>query len=192
MAVGVAVAQAAAEEKEAGILNTAAAREEGLRKAAAEREEGVRKAAAEREEGMRTAAAGREEIARLEEQLKAKEKDNEKEIVIALLQQELEHQKETTKIEKEALQREAEALQREAETAKENFSNLVSQSSVKVPRNLSRTRPSMVSSDTHLIHLLHAHLLLAHACRSTILPVIFFTPSVDRRHRPQPKVRRCR
>ena len=188
MAVGVAVAQAAAEEKEAGILNTAAAREEGLRKAAAEREEGVRKAAAEREEGMRTAAAGREEIARLEEQLKAKEKDNQ----IALLQQKLEHQKETTKIEKEALQREAEALQREAETAKENFSNLVSQSSVKVPRNLSRTRPSMVSSDTHLIHLLHAHLLLAHACRSTILTVIFFTPSVDRRHRPQPKVRRCR
>ena len=185
MAVGVAVAQAAAEEKEAGILNTAAAREEGLRKAAAEREEGVRKAAAEREEGMRTAAAGREEIARLEEQLKAKEKDNEKEIVIALLQQELQHEKETTKIEKEA-------LQREAETAKENFSNLVSQSSVKVPRNLSRTRPSMVSSDTHLIHLLHAHLLLAHACRSTILTVIFFTPSVDRRHRPQPKVRRCR
>ena len=122
MAVGVAVAQAAAEE----------------------REEGVRKAAAEREKGILNTAAGREEIARLEEQLKAKEKDNEKEIAIALLQQELEHQKETSKIEKEA-------LQREADTAKANYSGLVMRSSVKVRPTIPRIRPSMVSSDISII-----------------------------------------
>lgn len=94
----------------------------------------MRNAAAEREEGMRTAAAGREEIARLEEQLKAKEKDNQ----IALLRQKLSHQDETSRIEKEA-------LEREVETAKENFSKIVSQSTVKIHRRLSRTRSSMVS-----------------------------------------------
>ena len=100
----------------------------------------MRTAAAEREEGMRTAAAGREEIARLEEQLKAKEKDNQ----IALLQQKLKHQKETSRIEKEA-------LQKEADTAKENYSGLVMRSSVKLRHTIPRTRPSMVSSDISFI-----------------------------------------
>lgn len=100
----------------------------------------MRKAAAEREEGILNAAAGREEIARLQEQLKARDKDKDKDIEIALLQQKLEHKDEASRIEKEA-------LQREAETAKENFSNLVAQSSVKMPRHLSRIRrSSMVSS----------------------------------------------